>query len=70
MLFRSVIEANIASYGHPCATAPMGAVVDPTGAVRGIANLRVIDASILPRVPSAAPNLTVIGLAEHLADLA
>ena len=62
-----VIEANIASYGHPCATAPMGAVVDTTGAVRGIANLRVIDASILPQAPSAAPNLTVIGVAEHLA---
>ena len=67
------IETNVASYGHPVATAPMGgpddprAVVDPTGAVRGIANLRVIDASILPRVPSAAPNLTVIGVAEHLA---
>jgi len=67
------IDTTIASYGHPVATAPMGtpddprAVVDPTGAVRGIANLRVIDASILPRVPSAAPNLTVIGVAEHLA---
>jgi choline dehydrogenase len=65
-----VIETNIASYGHPVATAPIGAVVDSTGAVRGIANLKVIDASILPRVPSAAPHLTVIGLAEHLADLA
>lgn len=67
------IETTIATYGHPTTTAPMGgegdpgAVVDSTGAVRGIAGLRVIDASILPRVPSVAPNLTVIGVAEHLA---
>jgi choline dehydrogenase len=61
------IETNIASYGHPAATAPMGSVVDSTGAVHDIVNLRVIDASILPRLTSAAPNLTVIGVAEHLA---
>ncbi|MFI9381893.1 GMC family oxidoreductase [Kutzneria sp. NPDC052558] len=61
------IDTTINSYGHPVATAPMGPVVDPSGAVLGVANLRVIDASILPRVPSAAPNLTVIGVAEHLA---
>jgi len=42
------------------------AVVDGTGAVRGLRNLRVIDASILPGVPSVPTNLTVIMVAEHI----
>ncbi len=70
----AVIEANLASYGHPAATAPMGgaedpgAVVDSDGAVNGIQRLRVIDASIMPEVPSVATNPTVIMIAEHLAN--
>src|SRR3984885_3926152 len=50
------IASNLASYGHPTATAPMGgaqdpwAVVDSRGAVKGTAGLRVIDASIMPVV--------------------
>jgi choline dehydrogenase len=69
-----VIEANLASYGHPAATAPMGgandpaAVVDSTGAVKGIERLRVIDASIMPELPTVATNPTVIMIAEHLAN--
>jgi len=69
-----VIEANLASYGHPAATAPMGgaddpaAVVDSTGAVKGVERLRVIDASIMPEVPTVATNPTVIMMAEHLAN--
>jgi choline dehydrogenase len=49
-----VIASNLASYGHPAATAPMGgpqdpwAVVDSQGAVGGIDGLRVVDASIMP----------------------
>jgi choline dehydrogenase len=42
------------------------AVVDETGAVRGVSRLRVIDASIFPQVPSTATNLTTIMLAEHI----
>jgi choline dehydrogenase len=68
-----VIAANIASYGHPAATAPMGgpqdpwAVVDSRGAVKGIDGLRVIDASIMPGVPSVALNPTTIMIAERIA---
>jgi choline dehydrogenase len=70
-----VIAANIASYGHPTATAPMGgpedpwAVVDSGGAVKGIDGLRVVDASIIPVVPSVAINPTTIMLAERIAKL-
>jgi choline dehydrogenase len=68
------IESALASYGHPTASAPMGlegderAVVDPSGAVHGIAGLSVVDASIIPVVPSAAPNLTIIMLAERISS--
>ena len=67
-----VITANLATYGHPTSTAPMGgandpwAVVDPLGAVRGLSNLRVIDASIIPRVPSTVTNVTTIMVAERI----
>jgi len=67
-----VVAANLAPYGHPTGTAPMGgprdrwAVVDGDGAVKGVSGLRVIDASILPELPSAGINLTVIMVAEHL----
>ena len=69
------IESNLAVYGHATSTAPMGgpddpwAVVDSRGAVRGLNALRVVDASILPRVPSSVTNLTVIMVAERIARL-
>ena len=67
-----VIAANLAIYGHPTSTAPMGgsddpwAVVDSVGAVKGVSGLRVVDASIIPDIPSTAINLTVIMLAERI----
>jgi choline dehydrogenase len=69
----AAIASNLASYGHPAATAPMGgprdpwAVVDSHGAVKGIDGLRVIDASIMPVVPSVALNPTTIMIAERIA---
>ena len=39
------------------------------GAVNGVQALRVVDASILPRVPSSVTNLTVIMVAERIARL-
>jgi choline dehydrogenase-like flavoprotein len=36
------------------------AVVDPSGQVRGSANLRVADASIMPVIPRANTNLTAM----------
>ncbi|MEU2830626.1 GMC family oxidoreductase N-terminal domain-containing protein [Streptomyces lavendulae] len=67
------VLTTLDTYHHPTSTAPMGgdddpaAVTDRLGAVRGVAGLRVVDASILPDVPSAATNLTVIAAAEHIA---
>jgi choline dehydrogenase len=64
----------LAPYGHPTSTVPMGsdvmpwAVVDSVGAVRGVERLRVVDASIIPEVPSTVTNLTVIMIAERIYD--
>lgn len=69
---RSNIVANVAGYQHPTSSVPMGAdsdktaVVDSWGAVRGISALRVVDASIIPDIPSVATNLTTIMLAERI----
>ena len=73
---RAKIGASLAgsldTYHHPTSTVPMGgdrdshAVVDDHGRIRGIRNLRVIDASIFPDVPSVATNVTTIMAAEHI----
>jgi choline dehydrogenase len=69
----ATIEAGISTYGHPTSTVPMGgpedewAVVDELGAVKGVARLRVVDASIMPEVPSTVTNATTIMIAEHIA---
>jgi choline dehydrogenase len=66
------IDANVAVYGHPTSTVPMGgsgdswAVVDSVGAVKGVSGLRVVDASIIPELPSSTTNVTVIMLAERI----
>jgi choline dehydrogenase len=68
-----VIASNLASYGHPTATVPMGgpgdpwAVVDSHAAVKGTEGLRVVDASIMPVVVSVALNPTTIMIAERIA---
>jgi choline dehydrogenase-like flavoprotein len=67
--------AGAAPMGHPVGTCAMGpasnpmAVVDPHCCVHGIEKLRVVDASVMPRIPSANTNLPTIMIAERTADL-
>ena len=44
------------------------AVVDQYGRVRGIDNLRVVDASIMPECVRANINVTVMTMAERISD--
>ena len=69
----SEILAAAAPMAHPIGTCAMGsaenadAVVDPACRVHGVGNLRVVDASIMPRIPSANTNLPTIMIAEKIA---
>jgi choline dehydrogenase len=70
---RGYIRHAVGSYYHPAGTCRMGtdpgAVVDPQLRVRGVAGLRVADASVMPVIPNAHPNATVLAIAERAADL-
>jgi len=65
----AMILANLDAYAHPTSTAPMGddGVVHSEGYVHGIDGLMVVDASIMPGIPSAPTNLTTMMIAEHIA---
>jgi len=70
---RSWIRRTVGSYYHPAGTCRMGtgpgAVTDTRLRVRGVAGLRVADASVMPVLPNAHPNATVLAIAERAAEL-
>ena len=57
------------SFHHPVGTCRIGAAVDEALRVKGIAGLRVIDASVLPGLPAAMINAAVTAVAEKASDL-
>jgi choline dehydrogenase-like flavoprotein len=67
------LRASVLTAHHPAGTCPMGigpdAVLDQELRVRGIAGLRVVDASAMPDLVSAHINACVLMLAEKAADL-
>jgi choline dehydrogenase len=77
---RDWIRRNLGTLYHPVGTCAMGgdsrlagakiiSVVDPELRVRGVAGLRVVDASVMPAVPRGNTNAPTIAIAERAADL-
>jgi 5-(hydroxymethyl)furfural/furfural oxidase len=68
------VRANVFGVWHASGTCRMGdprerdTVVDPLGRVIGTQGLRVVDASLMPRLPSANTNIPTIMIAEKIAD--
>lgn len=70
---REFLHNTASTFCHPSGTCKMGqdavSVVDERLRVRGIESLRVIDASIMPALPSSGPAPAVFMIAEKGADL-
>jgi choline dehydrogenase len=72
---RAYVHTTLGPWYHASGTCRMGtspeqgAVVDPTLKVHGVDRLYVADASVIPVIPRAATNLTVLAVAERAADI-
>lgn len=66
------IRSNTGTSYHPCGTCRMGtdqnAVVDTYGRVNSLSGLRVVDASIMPRIVTGNLSACVFMMAEKIAD--
>jgi choline dehydrogenase len=66
---RSYVRANVRGIFHPVSTCALGTVVDARCRVLGVEGLAVVDASIMPTIPRANTNLSVVAIAERAVEL-
>ena len=70
---RAYLKASLSTYYHPTSTCRMGAdagsVVDPQLRVRGVAGLRIADASIMPTITSGNTHAPSVMIGERAAGL-
>ena len=70
---RDILRSRADTVYHPVGTCRMGgdgeAVVDPQLRVRGLDNLRIADASIMPRIVGGNTNAPTIMIGEKCADM-
>ena len=69
---RDWVRGTVATIFHPTGTCAMGgdpAACDADLRVRGVAGLRVVDASVMPATPRGNTNAPTIAVAERAADL-
>lgn len=72
--FNGPVEQITGSGYHPCGTVPMGtdeddsAATDGRGRVRGIDNLIVADASLMPTITSSNTNLPSLMIGERFGE--
>jgi choline dehydrogenase len=66
-------SGSVGTYFHPVGTCKLGtgpdAVVDLQLRVRGVDGVRVVDASVMPSLPAANTNATVLAIAERAAAI-
>ena len=65
----SYVRENARGFFHPVGTCAIGSVVDSRCCVLGRENLHVADASVMPTIPNANTNLSVVAIAERLGEL-
>ena len=63
------VRKYVSTMYHPVGTCRMGDVVDAALRVRGVAGLRVADASVMPDIVGCNTNATCVMIGERCADL-
>ncbi|KAH6912223.1 GMC oxidoreductase-domain-containing protein [Coprinopsis sp. MPI-PUGE-AT-0042] len=73
--FLEKVRATAGSFYHPCGVTPISSksskagVLDPEFKLKGATGLRVIDAGIMPYVPTAHTQAAVYAIAEAASDI-
>ena len=73
--FKCVVQNNVLTVYHPVGTCKMGSLIDPMAVVDsslkviGTKNLRVIDASIMPRIVGGNTNAATVMIGEKGVDM-